>query len=308
MYLMTRSTALISAVFASLLYAMPAIAQQPQDAGPWYFSIDGIGVHQSEADMNDSSGGFARDAWFARAGVDYAWSQQDSVGLSVGGGAYIYDFNAESGFGGGEPWHKVNDARVTLSGRFGIGKTGQLFIVPSVRFNGESGASASDSRTFGVFAAAAWRIRDNLTIGPGFGVFSRLENNARFFPILAIDWDISERWNFSTGRGLASSQGPGLTLSYKLNDDWSFGLTGRFENVEFRLDDKGPAPGGIGRDHSLPLVFSARLSPNDRLNLNVFTGLAFNGELKLKNSAGDTVEETEYDPALVFGAAFDFSF
>ena len=285
---------------------MPAHAQQQH--GPWYFSIDAIGAHQSEADLKDSSGGFARDAWFVRAAVDYAWSQRDSVGLSVGGGAYIYDFNDESGFGGGAPWDKAKDARVTLSGRFGFGETGQIFIVPSLRFNGESGASSSDSRTFGVFAAAAWRVRDNLTIGPGFGVFSRLENSARFFPILAIDWDISDRWNFSTGRGLASSQGPGLTLSYQLNDDWSFGLTGRFENVEFRLDDKGPAPGGVGRDHSLPLVFSARLRPNDKLNLTVLAGVALNGELKLKNSDGDTVEETNYDPALVFGAAFEYRF
>lgn len=300
------------AIFASLtlsalLFAVPASAQQ-RNSGPWYFSIDGIGVHQSEADLTDSSGGFARDAWFVRAGVDYAWSQRDSVGLSVGGGAYIYDFNDESGFGGGEPWHKVNDTRVTLSGRFGFGETGQIFIVPTIRFNGESGASASDGRTYGVFAAAAWRVRDDLTIGPGFGVFSRLERSAKFFPILAIDWAITDRWNFSTGRGLASSQGPGLTLSYELNDDWSFGLTGRFENVEFRLDDKGPAPGGVGRDHSMPLVFSARLMPNDKLNLTVLAGLAINGELKLKDSDGVTVEQTDYDTALLFGAAFEYRF
>jgi len=304
---MNHSYRIITALtLAALLYALPAVAQQP--TGPWLFSVDAIGVHQSEADMKDSSGGFARDAWFARAAVDYAWSQRDSVGLSVGGGAYIYDFNDQSGFGGGEPWHKVNDTRLTFSGRFGLGNRGQMFIVPTLRFNGESGASASDSRTWGVYAAAAWQVRENLTIGPGFGVFSRLEHSARFFPILAIDWGIGERWNLSTGRGLAASQGPGLTLSYKLNEDWSLGLTGRFENVEFRLDDKGPAPGGVGRDRSMPIVFSARLKPNDRLNLNVFTGLAVNGELKLRNAAGDTVEETDYDPAMVFGAAFDYSF
>lgn len=305
---MNRINGVITAfTLSALLFALPASAQQ-QNAGPWFWSVDAIGVHQSEADMKDSGGGFARDAWFARAGVDYAWGRRDSAGFSVGGGAYIYDFNDESGFGGGAPWHKVNDARLTLSGRFGIGEKGQLFIVPTVRYNGESGASGSDSRTFGIYAAAAWPVRKNLTIGPGIGVFSRLENGTRIFPILAIDWNISDRWNLATGRGLASSQGPGLTLSYKLNDDWSFGLTGRFENVEFRLDDKGPAPGGIGRDHSMPMVFSARLAPNDRLNLTVLAGLAINGELKLKNADGETLEETDYDPALVFGAAFDFSF
>ena len=32
-----------------LLYAMP-VAAQPQQKGPWFFKVDGGGVHQSEAD------------------------------------------------------------------------------------------------------------------------------------------------------------------------------------------------------------------------------------------------------------------
>jgi len=305
---MFHSKNLITAlIFIGLLHAMPVSAQQGT-TGPWFYSVDGIGVHQSDVDLKDSSGGFARDAWFARAGVDYAWSQRDSVGFSIGGGAYIYDFDEQTGFGGGQPWDKVKDARLTFSARFGLGETGQLFIVPTIRYNGESGASSGDSRTFGVYAAAAWRIRDNLTIGPGVGVFSRLENNTRIFPILAIDWAITDRWNLSTGRGLASSQGPGLTLSYTLNDDWSLGLTGRYESIEFRLNDNGAAPGGVGRDQSMPLVFTAALKPTDKLSLTVFTGMAIGGQLKLKNSYGDTVEESDYDPALLFGATFDISF
>ena len=90
----------------------------------------------------------------------------------------------------------------------------------------------------------AWRINEDLTVGPGIGVFDRIEDSTRVFPILLIDWNIRERWNLSTGRGLAASQGPGLTLSYNLSPAWSFGLSGRYEEVQFRLDDEGPAPGG----------------------------------------------------------------
>ncbi|MGA9575427.1 MAG: hypothetical protein WBS20_15915 [Lysobacterales bacterium] len=305
---MIHSNSMITAVtLSAMLYAMPVSAQQ-QKTSPWYFTIDGIGVHQSEAALKDSTGGFAKDAWFVSARVDYAWSRRDSIGLSVGGGLYNYDFNDETGFGGGEPWNKVDDARVSLSGRFGFGETGTVFIIPTLRFNGEKDASFSDSRTWGIFAAMTWQLRDDLNIGPGIGIFSRLENGTKVFPVLAIDWDISERWNLSTGRGLASSQGPGLTLSYELNEDWSFGMTGRYENVEFRLDDKGPAAGGIGRDQSIPLVFSAGLTPNKQMNFSVFAGLEFNGKLKLKDSTGTVVEESDYDSALLFGAAFMFRF
>ena len=303
---MIRNTRIFTTIsLIALLWAMPVMAQQQ---GPWYFKINGAGAHQSEVDLKDNTGGFSKDRWFVSAGVDYAWDRRTSLGISVGGGQSNYDFNDESGFGGGEPWNKIDDTRVTLNGRFGFGETGSVFIVPTLRFNREKGASSSDSSTWGVFAAMTWRLNENLTIGPGIGIFSRLENGTRVFPVLAIDWDISERWNLSTGRGTASSQGPGLTLSYELNEDWSFGLTGRYENTEFRLGDKGPAPGGIGRDESMPIVFSANLTPEKRINFSVFAGLGFGGQLRIKDSMDVIVDESDYDPALLVGATFEFRF
>ena len=291
----------------TLFYAIPAAAQ-PQQTGPWVFTIDGGAVHQSETDLKDSPGGFSKDRWFVSAGVNYGWSRRDSVGISVGGGQTNYDFNDKTGFVGGQPWNDIDDTRVSLNGRFGFGETGSIFIIPTLRFNGEKDARSSDSRTWGLFGAATWKVRDNLTIGPGIGIFSRLENGTTIFPVLAIDWDINDRWNLSTGRGLASSQGPGLTLGYKLNDDWSFGLSGRYENAEFRLDDEGPAAGGIGRDRSIPLIFSATLAPNKKISLSAFAGVQFAGELKLKDSMDDLVDKTKYDPSMLFGATFEFRF
>ena len=148
----------------------------------------------------------------------------------------------------------------------------------------------------------------DLTIGPGIGVFSRLEDGTKFFPILAIDWNISERWNLSTGRGLAASQGPGLTLSYQLNPAWSFGLTGRYEEIEFRLDREGETPNGIGRDESFPLVLSARLDPNSKVSLSMFMGVELGGSLTLMDESGKTISESDYDPAALFGATFAFRF
>jgi hypothetical protein len=290
-----------------LLCALP-LAAQTQQPSPFVFKIEGGGIHQSEADLGDSTGGFALDRWFIGASLDYGWSLRDSIGISVGGGRSSYEFNDLSGFGGGKPWGKIEDARVTLSWRFGFGDTGTFFLMPTARADGEKGASSGDSTTYGLFAAAAWRLSETLTIGPGIGVFSRLEDSARFFPILAIDWDISERWNLSTGRGLAASQGPGLTLGYELNEDWTLGISGRYEDIEFRLDDEGPEAGGVGRDQSLPLVLMATLKPSPQLELSVFTGVEFGGTLKLKNSTGDVVDESSYDPAVLFGATFEIRF
>ena len=307
-FIMICSTRYLTAIaLIAILYAMP-VAAQPQQKGPWFFNINVAGVHQSEADLKDSTGGFSNDRWFVGAGLDYGWSRRDSIGISVGGGQSNYDFNEDTGFGGGDPWNKIDDTRVSLNGRFGFGETGSVYIIPTLRFNGEKDASSSDSRTWGLFAAMTWRVKENLTIGPGIGIFSRLENGTKFFPVLAIDWDINDRWNLSTGRGLASSQGAGLTLSYKLNDDWSFGVAGRYESIEFRLDDDGPAPGGVGRDKSIPLVFTANLTPNKKLNFSVFMGLEFAGNLRIKDSMDNTVDESDYDPAFLFGGTVEVRF
>ena len=302
---MTRTFRTLASITLFGFFCFMTVSAQ---AGTLVFKADGGGVHQSEADLSDSGGSFAVDRWFVSAGVDYAWDLRSSLGFSVGGGNSSYEFGDLAGLGGDEPWNKIKDARVSVTWRFGFGETGSFIIIPSARFNGESAASSGDSSTYGLYAAAAWRINENLTIGPGFGVFSRLEDSSRVFPLLAIDWNITDRWNLSTGRGLAASQGPGLMLSYQLNEDWSLGLAGRYEDIEFRLDDEGPAAGGVGRDQSIPLVFMATLEPSKKLSLSVFTGIELNGMLKLKDVWGDVVEESSYDPAPLFGATFELRF
>jgi hypothetical protein len=296
----------LGALLLASVYSNVA-AQAPQQ-NPWSFRVDAGGLHQTETDLENSGGSVQADRWFASVGVDYAWNYRNSIGVSAGGGRSNFEFSDDSVFGGGAPWNSIDDARLSLSGRFGIGETGSLFLIPSIRYNGESGASSGDSRTYALITAAAWRIDENLTIGPGIGVISKLEDGTRIFPILAIDWNISERWNLSTGRGLAASQGPGLTLSYTLNSAWSFGLSGRYEKVEFRLYDEEVAPGGVGQDESFPLVLSAVLEPGPVLRASVFAGLEFGGRLKLKNSLGETLDEQDYDPAPIFGATLGLRF
>lgn len=294
-------------IICLMIISMPAIAQA-QDTGPLVFKADGGVVHQTDTDLKDGGGSFAVDRWFVSGGIDYVWDQRTSLGFSIGGGKSNYEFGDLTGLAAGMPWGDIEDSRASITGRFGFGKSAVVLISPTVRSNGEDGTDSGDSRTYGVFAAVAWQLNESLTIGPGVGVFSRLEESVRIFPVLAIDWNISDRWNLSTGRGLASSQGPGLTLSYELNEDWSFGLAGRYEDIEFRLDDEGPAAGGVGRDQSFPLVAVATLKPNSMLTLSVFTGLELGGSLRLKDARNMTVEESDYDPAPLFGATFEFRY
>lgn len=283
-----------------------AFSQPQQTPSPWRFSIDGGVAHQSSSEVENTSSEFSRDRAFISAGVDYGWSRRDSIGISVGAGSSDYKFSDQNSPDSFEAWDKIEESQISITGRFGISDTGSLIIIPSFRQYGESGASSSDSQTYGLLTAAFWRVSETLTIGPGVGVFSRLEDSTSVFPILAIDWDISDRWNLSTGGGLAATRGPGLTLGYQLNPAWSLELSGRYEEFEFRLNDEGIAPGGVGSDRSIPVAFSARYKPRGKFSFSAFLGTGLDGRLRLRDASGYTLEDRDYDSGMLVGATFSF--
>jgi outer membrane receptor protein involved in Fe transport len=180
--------------------------------------------------------------------------------------------------------------------------------MPSLRFNAESGASLGDGRTVGLLAGAGYRVNDRLTIGPGIGVFSELEDSASFFPILVIDWKITDSLSLETGRGFAASRGPGLQLRWTYSPTWEFAAGARYEKTRFRLDDDGVAPGGVGEDTAVPLFALAEytLSPNARLS--VFGGIEVDASVRLEDASGRKVSESDLSNAPFFGASFQARF
>lgn len=298
-------------ILLTLALAVHSLAAAQPAAG-WAFSIEGALAHQAEADLGaagpgETAGEFSLDRAFIGASLDYLWSPRTAFGINLGGGQTRYDFGGSTGLGL-DPWRDIEDWRVSLVSRFAINDRVSGIVIPSYRVNRESGASTRDADTLGLLAGLSWRLREGLTIGPGIGVFERIEESTQVFPILVIDWDITERWNLSTGRGLAASQGPGLTLSYAATDDWNVGIAGRYEQADFRLAEDGPVPNGIGRDETFPLVATAEWSPNPGTRLALFLGAEFSGELELADGEGNAIATSEYDTALILGGSFAFRF
>ena len=183
-----------------------------------------------------------------------------------------------------------------------------LFAIPTLRFYGESGADSGDSATGGALAGVSYRVNDRLTIGPGLGVLSQIEDSVSIFPILIVDWKITDRISLETGRGLGATQGPGLNLNYRLSDTWSFGLGGRYESLRFRLDDRGSAPDGVGEDRSVPVYLSATYSRGRDLQISAIGGVELNGELRLEDSQGRRLARDNYESAPFLGATFNVRF
>jgi hypothetical protein len=154
----------------------------------------------------------------------------------------------------------------------------------------------------------AYRFGKRLTLGPGIGAVTQIEDDASIFPVLIVNWKITDRLSLETGRGLGATLGPGLTLNWQASAKWDIFLGGRYERLRFRLDDKGVAPGGVGDDRSFPLVGGATYRFGRRGDISLLSGFKLGGELRLEDEKGNRIADETYDPALFLGLTFRVRF
>jgi hypothetical protein len=228
-------------------------------------------AHMSGAGM-EGGGDVSSTRWFTEPGARYTGGDWGWAAFAIGYGETSYDFSGGAALGGDKPWGTIRDLRLSLPIYIKSGTRSEVFIIPSLRYNAESGASLSDGQSWGALAGVAWNVSDRLRIGPGVGWFSSLAGSDTFIPVLLVDWQFAERWSLTTGEGFGATQGPGLTVNWQASDDWQIGLTARYESVQFRLDDNGPAPGGVGEDEFIPIVLGARWEPHPAFRASVFAG------------------------------------
>jgi hypothetical protein len=309
------TTAWLSRIALSFAMTLPGLVH-PSDRAPddrafvgsrWTPFVRGGYLHQFDTDLDDG-GNFNVDRLFIRGGVSYSAAPRRRVSLAAGFGRDRYDFSGNTDFAGLRPWKRVNRLRFSVPVNWAVDDHWTRFFLPTLRFYGESGADLEDSATGGGLAGFSYRFGDALTLGPGLGVLTRLEDSVNVFPILIIDWQITERLSLKTGRGLGATQGPGLTLNYRVSDTWNLALGGRYESLRFRLDDSGPAPDGVGEDRSFPLYLSATYNRGRDLQLSLIGGVELGGTLRLDDSKGRRIAKEDYDTAPFLGFNFNFRF
>ena len=315
---MRRTSPLLATVIILLTCSLPLTAaaqgkpESPppgQGSGGWSHFTRGGAVYQFDADIEDDAS-FKVTRFNLEAGTGYRWNRQDSVSLALGYtyNGYSFSEGKEPGAFANEPWEDIHNFSLGAPIRYGISNEWSTFVIPSVRSTGESGASFSDTLTGGILGGFAYRFGDRLTIGPGIGVISQLEESATVIPILIINWKMTDKLSLETGRGQAATLGPGLTLNYRANDRWSAAIGGRYEKLRFRLDSSDGNPDGIGEDLSFPLFASVthRFSPKSSVSL--IGGVELGGELRQEDEKGNRIASENYDPAPFLGLTFGLRF
>ena len=295
------------ALFALLSSAVFAQGTRQVD-DQWVWSAAGGAVHQFSANLSDGPGDLSVTRGFLSAGMGYAWSRDSSVSVSLGIGTSDYDFRSGALIDGRKPWGRIRDYRLSVPVRFAPTEKMSVIVIPSIRTHAESGASLRDGRTEGMLGGFSWKFSDTLSIGPGFGWFSDVGDESNVFPILLVDWKITQSLSLSTGRGLAASQGPGLSLNYELDRKWTLGLMARYEKTRFSLKQRENRSAGVGEDSSMPLYMVASYSPWPMTSMTALAGVDIGGTMSLEDGQGQRLAKTDIDTAIVFGVTFQSRF
>jgi hypothetical protein len=283
-----------------------SLARPPQ--APWFASADALLAHQFDASLNEAGGDFAVNRFAVRGGVGYEPEFTKAASLSVGYDRDDYDFQDLNGLTADSPWGSVNTLRLGLPVRWGFDDRWTLFAIPAVRWTAEEGGDWGQALTGGGFLGFSYRFNDKLTLGPGFGALTELEESPAFFPVLLIKWNITAPLVLETGKGLGASHGPGIVLTYAVSEHWKLALGGRYEKLRFRLDQDGSTPNGVGEERGAPVYLGATWEWRKNQSISLLGGVKFGGQLQLEDASGTEQGSSDYDPAPFLGLAVNLRF
>lgn len=267
---------------------------------PVSFFIEGGGQWSSPADLDDASGDV--EVARLRAGGGLAFRLDDSTDLILRGTAEFsfYDFSGAAGLipgapGVSEPFDDLYEVSFSPMIRSIPDEGWQWFVGGSITSSGEPDADFGDTITGGGLAGASYSVIENLRLGAGVAITTRLEGGVWVFPIPLIQWDITRDLSLRTVER-------GLSLEYWLTNSWNIALQAGFERREYRLaDDNSAVPGGSVTDRRIPVALAITYTPSPKIVIAGRVGSEVWGDLEFHDRGGSKVTDTDLGSTFLVG-------
>ncbi len=294
------------AAFAALA-AAPAVDAQEPDDGPLEWRVRGGVVHQLDSDI-DSGGEFN----VTRAGFDvqalYDFNTDLTLNAELGYEFNSYDFSGSTGFGALDPWEDVHTVRIRTLLRWRMNEDWSFVGGPVFEFAAEDSADLGDGFTVGGIVSAAYRVNDDLTLGGGVLLVSEIEDDVAVFPVIIVNWKINDQWKVRNSLAPFGGHGGGLEAVWTLSENWDLAFGTSFQWRQFKLDDTGTAPNGVGEEFSIPLYVNARWNATHNVSISAAIGISVGGEVEIQTSSGSTISNEDYDPTAIIALSASITF
>ena len=262
--------------------------------------------HHFRADL-DRGGSVRSSGILLYSSVARAVSERVDLGFSLGYSFEDYRFREPLFSGGLEPWSEIHTVSGALSYSRELDNRWQVFFSPSLRFSGESGAKTGDALTWGGLLSFARMINPDLVLGLGISFLDDIDRLS-VFPVLIVQWNITDRLALSNSPRSGPAGPAGLELSWRLDEGWTLGMGAAWRSKRFRLDKQGFSPGGVGITRGVPVWLRGSRSLPGGINIHVYGGALFAGELRVDDRYGNRVAAEDYSSAVFVSTALSMRF
>lgn len=276
-----------------------AAGQDPLGSHDSAWSIEGGFAYQFNASLHDTADGrFSHGRAHLRARGRL--SLRDDLDLIIGGRYQRDHFSFDNLVA---PWNNVNTVRADAALEWKVDQRWTLFGGGMVQWAAESGASLGDGFEGGGAIGAVYGLSETLALGGGIGVQSRVLDDVLIYPIVVVDWEISDKLTFSTRLTNDWANQTGAQIAYTFDETWSAGVSAVFDYSRFRLNDDGPAAaqGGAGAVEALPVTLFLTMKIGQRASVSGFVGVMAYGRLTTTNTSQTQVWASDQGAAPVLG-------
>lgn len=264
------------------------------------------GVTQLSTNLKEG-GSFS---WYdagARVSVLRQLTSEFSGGFNLGYSHQGWSWSNPKAFGGQQPWSGVNYTSVGLNLGYNPTANWRLGLMPMVQWRAEDGVGTGGSAVYGAVVNAAHTFSPDLTLGLGAGVFKEFDDT-KVFPYLVVNWKITPKLTLKNPLPAGPAGGAGLELSYELNQAWTLGVGGAYRQDRFRLNNSGPAAGGIGQNTYIPIFARASYAFTPKTSLDFYLAAMSGGQVKVTSADGTQTVSDNYNTGIGLGVNLSHRF
>lgn len=278
----------------------PAPAESPSanQTGRLPIKVSTGASEQFSADI-DSGGSFSLTRFNVGAVVPIRLDDQFTLGTSLRYGLDAYDFS-----GSFAPWNTINTFTAASILSWRLDEKWTAYGGGFVKLSAESGASWGDGVTGGGLIGFNYKVDGDLSLGAGLAIFSVLEDNARVLPLISARWKYADYWRLDVGLTDVATTGYGAKLNWLFEENLTFGLGVQYHDSRFRIDQGN----GVGEEQATTIYLDGTWHATPKIDLNAYVGIAVGGQLRVDNSSGKKLGDSNYDPAPILGLSASVKF
>ncbi len=235
--------------------------------------------------------------------------KEDKLNLGWMGEYNLYNFDpgpSTSGNTMGEPWGDLSGLRLSVRYYHAINEHWTAYAGGGVETLAEVGAKLTDAIDSTAIVGGQYAFTKDFSVGLALLGKSELEQGWTAFPLPSFDWRIDKNWSVGT----IFSRGPGLGVEYQTDDQqFTLSLRCRYETRDARLaSDNAGAPGGVAIDRRVPLLFTLDWNMDHAVSVSATAGVDLWGRIKLEDSGGGALRQSEINPTPFLGVSLSLRY